>query len=275
MVLHHVAHDAGMVVVAAAQFDPEFLGHGDLHVFDIPAIPDGLEDAVAKPENHDVLHGLLPEVVINAVDLPFGDVRGQIGVQFPRAGQIVTERLLDDDPPPRSRRFGGQPDDVQLLDDLGEKAGGDSEVEEDIAREVPGFLHVGDLGRKVFESLGIVEVARDVIAAPGEVFPVLVIHRAGGELLDVGGDFRAVQLIVAVAHGHADDGEVFRHELEGLEIVKGREEFAFGQVAGGPEDDDRAGISGTFVAGERLVRHGWICSYRNPRVSQNQIRREG
>ena len=70
VVLHHVAQRAGRVVVAAAPLDADGLGHRDLHVVHVAPVPDRLEDAVGEPEDHQVLDGLLPEVVIDAVDLP-------------------------------------------------------------------------------------------------------------------------------------------------------------------------------------------------------------
>ena len=45
---------------------------------DIAPVPDRFEDAVGKPERQDVLDGLLPEVVIDAVDLRFAESRRQL-----------------------------------------------------------------------------------------------------------------------------------------------------------------------------------------------------
>ena len=69
VVLHHVADGARLVIIAAARADAEAFGHGDLDVVDIVAVPDRLEDAVAKAEDEDVLHRLLAQVVVDAVDL--------------------------------------------------------------------------------------------------------------------------------------------------------------------------------------------------------------
>ena len=100
VVLHHVAQRAGLLVVAAAAFDADRLGHRDLHVVDVAAVPDRLEDAVGEAEDHQVLDGLLAEVVIDAVDLRLVEGRGQLLVQRARRGEVAAERLLDDDPPP-------------------------------------------------------------------------------------------------------------------------------------------------------------------------------
>ena len=64
-----------MIEVAAAAFHADGFGHRDLHVVDVAAVPDRLEDSVGEAERHDVLHGLFAEIVIDAVDLLFvGDL---------------------------------------------------------------------------------------------------------------------------------------------------------------------------------------------------------
>ena len=69
VVLEHVAHHAGFLVVARPVLDSDRLRGGDLHVMDVVAIPHRLEDGVREPEDHQVLHRLLAEVVVDAVDL--------------------------------------------------------------------------------------------------------------------------------------------------------------------------------------------------------------
>ena len=69
MVGHHVPERPRQVVVAAALLDPHRLRHRDLHVVDVAAVPDRLEDPVREPEDHHVLDGLLAQVVVDPVDL--------------------------------------------------------------------------------------------------------------------------------------------------------------------------------------------------------------
>ena len=52
--------------------DGQILGGRDLHVVDVVAVPDRLEDAVGEPQHQDVLHGLLAEVMVDAIDLMLG-----------------------------------------------------------------------------------------------------------------------------------------------------------------------------------------------------------
>ena len=69
MIGHHVAQSSSLIKIAASAFHAHGLSHGDLHVINIAAIPDRLEDAVGKAKGHDVLHRLFAQIVIYAVDL--------------------------------------------------------------------------------------------------------------------------------------------------------------------------------------------------------------
>ena len=68
MVLDHVADAADLVIEAAAAFDAEILGHGDLHAFDEIAVPDRLEEGIGEAEIEQVLDRLLAEIVVDAED---------------------------------------------------------------------------------------------------------------------------------------------------------------------------------------------------------------
>ena len=71
MVRHHVAQRAGRVVIIAAAADGQRLGDGDLHVVDMVAIPDRLEQAVGEAQHQNVLHRLLAEIMVDAENLIF------------------------------------------------------------------------------------------------------------------------------------------------------------------------------------------------------------
>ncbi len=96
VVLHDVAQRAGGLVERPAAFDADGFGRRDLHVVDVVAIPDVLEDAVREAEDEDVLHRLLAQVVIDAEDLVFVEDLVDVIVQRAGAGQVVAEGLLDD-----------------------------------------------------------------------------------------------------------------------------------------------------------------------------------
>ncbi len=101
MVLNHVAERAGMVVErAAAALHAHRFGGGDLHVVDELPVHDRLEDRVAEAEGQQVLHGLLAQIVVDAVDLVLAEPLEDIRIQRPRGGQIVAKRFFDDHAPP-------------------------------------------------------------------------------------------------------------------------------------------------------------------------------
>jgi hypothetical protein len=65
---------AGVVVVAAADFRRRpGLGHGDLHVVDVEAVPDRLVNRVGETEIDQVLHRLLAEIMVDAEDVALGE----------------------------------------------------------------------------------------------------------------------------------------------------------------------------------------------------------
>ena len=70
MVLHHVAHRAGGVVVrTASTLHAEGFADRDLHMINVLLVEQGFENRIAEAEAQDVLDGLFPEVVIDTVDL--------------------------------------------------------------------------------------------------------------------------------------------------------------------------------------------------------------
>ena len=139
MVLHHVPEAPRLLEVAAARLDAEGLGAGDLHVIDEAIVPDRLEDAVRESEHQQVLDGLLPEVVIDPVDLPLversrgsrGSARGRSRDRVPKGFSMIT----------RANGVGaalGPGGEVRLTeapDDGRERGGGRGEVEDAVAGE--------------------------------------------------------------------------------------------------------------------------------------------
>ena len=71
MILEHIADETGLLIKWAATFNSDAFGSSDLNVIDEVAVPDGLKDTVAEPEDEDVLHRLLPEVVVDTENLIF------------------------------------------------------------------------------------------------------------------------------------------------------------------------------------------------------------
>jgi hypothetical protein len=108
MVWNHVAQGACIVEVGASALNSDCFGVGDLYMVDVAAIPDGLEDGVVEAENHDVLHGLFAEIVIDAVDLVFLQDALDVAIQGLGGFDIGSEGLLDDDAAPASLVLQGE-----------------------------------------------------------------------------------------------------------------------------------------------------------------------
>ncbi len=94
---HHVAVGAGLLVERRALSDAKSLRHVDLHMVDEIAVPDRLEQAVAKTEGQNVLRRLLAEEVVDAEDLILWKNLVQAPVERDGAFEIDAERLFHDD----------------------------------------------------------------------------------------------------------------------------------------------------------------------------------
>ena len=97
MILDHVAHGAGFFVVIAAPLDAERLRDGDLHVIDVRAVPQRLQQNVGETQRHEILHGFLAEVVINAEDIALEEDGADHIVDGCGALAVSADRLFDDD----------------------------------------------------------------------------------------------------------------------------------------------------------------------------------
>ena len=97
MVLDDVADRAGLVVEAAAALDAEVLGHRDLHALDVLAVPERFEERVREAEEQHVVDRALAEVVVDPEDVALVERAEQDPVELARRGEVLAERLLDDD----------------------------------------------------------------------------------------------------------------------------------------------------------------------------------
>ncbi len=240
MILDHVAQRPGFLIIRAAALHADRFRRGDLHVIHVAAVPQWLEDAVAEAEGQDVLHGFLAQVMIDAVNLGFLERAVQFVTQCLRAGQIVAERLFDDDAAPSrfclSHVRGGD-----ALRDGDVLAGLRGKIEQHVAAGVPGridFLQPAVQRRK---HSGVVEVARHVENALGESGPDIRIEgRVLQELFDGRQHFLAK---LVVGHGcarDAQDGESgIQAALVGQPVQRGQQ-LTFGEIAIGSEDDHGA-----------------------------------
>ena len=95
MIRHHVAERTCSFIKAATMLDADGFRGGDLDVVDVIAIPQRLDDVVGKTEDHDVLHSLFAEIVVDAVDLFFGQDLLQFLIELLRGFEIVSKGLFD------------------------------------------------------------------------------------------------------------------------------------------------------------------------------------
>ena len=87
----------------------------DLHVVDVAAVPDRLENGVVKTKNQDVLHRLFAEIVIDAVNLVLRENCLDLAVQGPGRIVVIAKGLLDDHAAPVAVLLAGETDAAQLL----------------------------------------------------------------------------------------------------------------------------------------------------------------
>src|ERR1035438_333213 len=97
MILNDVANGADFFIETAPALHAEFLGHGDLYIPDVIAIPDRLEKRIGEAEVQEILHGFLAQIVIDAKDRCLVENFMQSGIQRLRALKVAAEGLLDDD----------------------------------------------------------------------------------------------------------------------------------------------------------------------------------
>ena len=247
VVLHHVAYDAGSVVVAGAVADGEILGDGDLDVVDVVAVPEGLEEDVAKAEDHEVLHGLLAEVVVDAVDLLLAEEGVDDAVEVLRGVEIATEGFLDDDAAPAVALVGHAAGAHVAQGHLVE-GGRYGEVVEAIGDALEAALELGQQLLQELEVLKVVEAAGDVVEVMGEVLPLVRADGEGAELADALPDELAEALVREGGAGEADEVHLSGAAAVAAELEEGGDELAARQVAGGAHDDDGDGLAGHHSA---------------------------
>lgn len=114
-----------MIEIAPATLYTEGLGSGYLDVVHVPTVPKRLKDPVGEPEHQKVLDGLLPEIMVDAVDLSLIQDFQKGTIELACAFKVGSKGLFDDD----SRvRLGGRRNQARTpqLPDDGRKRGGRS-----------------------------------------------------------------------------------------------------------------------------------------------------
>ena len=238
MVLEDVADRAGVLVVAGAGLDPDRLGDGDLDVVDELAVPDRLEDPVREAEREHVLDRLLAEVVVDPEDLVLAEVLEQRGRQLLCRGEVVAERLLDDEPRPAAVVATL----AERLDDGGKGRRRHGEVEDAVAAELLLLVELLDEVVELVLAARVREVGGDPVELRGKLVPGVLPERVARVLLDGVPHVLPERVVVAVGARDADDREARRQQPANRQRVERGHDLLVRQVAGGAEDDERAGI---------------------------------
>ena len=229
MVLQDVADRADALVERAATLHVERLRHRHLHAADVVAVPHRLEERVREAEHEEILDRFLAEVVVDAEDVVLGEHLVEGLVEVDRRLQVASERLLHHDAAALV-----EPDRRELGGDRGEHVGRDRHVEHGHDR--------------------VVAVERGAQFVPGVRVGVVALHevhvaaqriddsrvRVVDVFLDRLTGVSAEVLVGPVAASDTDDRDAQFPRL--LEAVQGGEELAHGEVAGGPEQDERVGV---------------------------------
>ena len=225
VVLDHVAQRARAVVVVGAPLKGERLVPDDLDLLDVLPVPDRLEDAVGEAQAEHVLDRLLLEEVVDAVDRALRRRLCEQVVERLGRGEVVAERLLDDD-----RAVLGQSRDHDGADRRGEDLRRQRQVDD--GRALAGVQGRGDRA-------GVAGVAVHVRAELGEL------RRGGlGAVVAVRRDRLAhvltEGLAVPVLAVHAHQAEVVGELSEGEQAREARQQQPPGQVAPAAEHDHPA-----------------------------------
>ena len=190
------------------------------------------------------MDGFLAEIMVDAEDLFFVGVTGEIGVEFLSRFEVVAERFLDNDAlPMRAGLFAMEEFGVvEMFDDFGELAGRRGEIEEEIVAEL-GVAESVEIGGKLFVGVAIGEITAGVMKIFGEVLPGAFVDGFGaGELVEGGAEFGAPLVVGFLATRETDDAEGVWERFLDEEMVERGDEFAGSEVAAGAEDDDGARV---------------------------------
>ena len=239
MVLHHVAQRAGAVVERGTPLDANGLGDGDLHMVDMPGVPQRLEQRIAEAQRDEVLHGFLAEVVIDAEGLLFGEAAPERIIDGGGGFEVAPDGLFDHD----ARPGVVEPVLTQALADRYEDLGTGREIE-----------HADAIGHSLHRSGELVPAAilariEGVVGDQAEEALQGVFGQVAAEGFE---DGLADSLVVSgVRQRIARDADEAAARLDlpiGIAVVQGRQQLAHGEITGAAENHE---IERVDVAGMR------------------------
>ena len=69
MILDHIPHRPGSIIIFPSILHPQSLSSADLDGIDIIMIPQWLENTVREAQYQDILHGLFPQIMVDTINL--------------------------------------------------------------------------------------------------------------------------------------------------------------------------------------------------------------
>ena len=219
---------------------------------DVVAVPERLEDGVGEAQHHEVLRGLLAEVVVDPVGVLFLEGVVDDLVEVAGGGEVGAEGFLDDHARPAA--VGGlvEAGIFQVDEDVVEELRGGGDVEQAVALAAARGIDGIEFLREAAVALGIGELGLVIVDRFDERIPdCLVVAGARNLAVDLG-EPGAELLVGFFPPGEADDFHAGRQFAIDGEVVERGDELAVGEVAGGAEDDDGAGLGAS--SGRRGLR---------------------
>src|SRR5579875_616953 len=251
MIGDHVSERAGLIIVAAASFHADCFRNGDLHVIDVAAVPDRLENTVAETKREDVLHGFFAEIVIDSINLIF--LKNMLDFLIERTGgiQSVAERFFVDNTAPVIGLLPGELRFAKPARDFAKITGSGSQVVEII----PGGEMLGvDFSQQVTETfvgIGILEIPEMVVETVRKPVQKFGFDRSGGEFFQFSSGLLAKIGARNLMTADSDNGKFPRKEAVFCQIVECRHELALGEISADAKNHHDARACGASCLGGR------------------------
>ena len=244
MILYHVAHYAGFVVVAAAVFNGYRLGDGNPHIVDVVAIPDRLKYGIRKPKDQQVLNHMLSKVVVNAKHLSLIKEVSNETVKFNSRLEIVAKWLFDDHSAP-TRSFIGKTVCRHIAQRRLEQPRSDGQVKEPVCGNISSAVQFMKSFLQDSQALRLAQIAAYVMNATCELLPLVSVCRQIAELADLIPHEFSVRLTGIVRAREADDSEIVGNALTVCQFKECGNQFALRKISCAAEND----YTGAFLLG--------------------------
>ena len=225
---HHVSVRAGRFIERDALIERQRLRHVDLHMVDVIAVPDRLEQSVGESEGKNVLRRFLAEEVVDPEDLLLGKGFVQRRVEDAGTCEVGAERLLHDDARPCH-----EPRLAQGSHDGTSRIRRHAEVVEPTWFAAELALRFGHCGGEAHRS----GVRTHVAEPPAEDGPLVRRDDMTRELVARVAREDAEAVVVEVFERRPHDAAL-RHEAGLGQVQQSRDELAARQIARGTEEHD-------------------------------------